>query len=283
MLEAAHEGLVVELVGIVTTGDVTKGSLADAGGKGLFTKEVELCLLRGGADFAVHSYKDVPTTMPLVDEADLVVAAVPPRADPADVLVGAYPLDAMAAGSRVGTGSPRRVALLRALRPDLIAVPIRGNVDTRLSLIDAGKVDAVVLAAAGLQRLGRLSPSGANSIDLHPLDLNRFVPAAGQGALALQCRRDDVVTRERLAAVNDPVTQRCVTAEREVIRLLDGDCHSPIAAHATPAAGGLTLNVVFEEGGHLLHATVANVDHAVARHAIDVARTGEADESFCPP
>jgi hydroxymethylbilane synthase len=239
-VEAATPGVTVELVPTITTGDRTVGPLADAGGKGLFVKEVELALLDRRADFAVHSMKDVPVTMPLVDQAELVVAAVPERADARDVLVtrnNAADLAALPPGATVGTSSPRRAALVRDLRPDLVVLPLRGNVDTRLAALDAGQFDAILLAAAGLARLGISR--------FTPLDPTRFVPAAGQGALAVQCRADDAATVEVLAKLNDAAVRRDVSAERQVVDELDGDCHSAIGASVLDGV----LHTFFERDG----------------------------------
>ena len=262
-LEAAHADLRVELVGVTTTGDVTRGPLADAGGKGLFTKEVELALLRGDADLAVHSMKDMPVTMPLVDEADLIIAAVPTREDASDALVGPGALDlaSLPPNARIGTGSPRRIALLRAIRPDAVAVPVRGNVDTRLAMIGE-QVDAVVLAMAGLRRLGR-----SDDVRIRPLPSDIFTPAAGQGALAVQCRRDDSRARRLAGVLDDAGSHAAVAAERRVVALLDGDCHSVIGAHGVVEDGQIRLKVAFERSGRLVRgsASAADPDEVAAR------------------
>ena len=183
----------VDLVIIKTSGDlIADKPLHDVGGKGLFTKELEQALLAGQVDFAVHSYKDVPVTMPLVDTTDLIIAATPVREDSRDVLAvregigGAAGLMDLPPGARVGTGSLRRRCQLLAKRPDLVIQPIRGNIDTRLRKMNEGAYDAIVLAAAGLKRTGLFDPWG-----MHLLEPDDMVSAAGQGALALQCRRDD--------------------------------------------------------------------------------------------
>jgi hydroxymethylbilane synthase len=249
-LERAHPGLKVEMVIVKTTGDaITDRPLHEAGGKGLFTKELEQALLAGDIDFAVHSYKDVPVTMPLVDQADLVVAAVPAREDPRDVLASpkGRRLQDLPAGARVGTGSMRRRCQILALRPDLVIEPIRGNIDTRLKKMHEGRYDAVVLALAGLKRTRLMEDSFMSA--LPPEEL---LPAPGQGALALQCRRDASRTLALLGALDDPATAACVNAEREVVRALEGDCHSPIAALATVEAGRITLRAaVGGRGGAL--------------------------------
>jgi hydroxymethylbilane synthase len=263
-LEKAHPGLRVELILIKTTGDrITDRPLHDAGGKGLFTKEIEQALLAGEVDLAVHSYKDVPVTMPLVEQADLVIAAVPPREDPRDVLAVAVAaaiaggpgpessptpaptLRDLPPGGRVGTGSLRRRAQVLALRPDLAVLPIRGNVDTRLKKMRGGEYDAVILAAAGLRRSALF-----DAAEMTPIDAADMLPAAGQGALALQCRRDDARTRQLLAALHSPPDATCVDLERAVVAALEGDCHSPIAALATlDGAGTLTLTAAVAARG----------------------------------
>ena len=222
-------GLHVDTVVIKTTGDRTVGPLADAGGKGLFVKELELALLDGSVDFAVHSYKDVPVTMPLVDDSNLLIASVPRRADARDVLVtrDGVGLAQLPAGSRIGTGSLRRRCQLLALCDQFVIEPIRGNIDTRLKKLDGGEFDAIVLAAAGVHRAGLFDEDR-----MCPIAVDSVLPAPGQGALALQCRRDDPRTIDILHGVNDPVTADCVLAERELVRKLNGDCHSPIAAYA---------------------------------------------------
>jgi hydroxymethylbilane synthase len=227
-LMAANPGLVVELVILKTTGDqVVDQPLHAIGGKGLFTKELEQALLRGQIDFAVHSYKDVPVTMPLVDPTDLVVAAVPLREDPTDVLVchKAKRLGELPPGARIGTGSLRRRSQVLSACPDLAVEMIRGNIDTRMRRA-SDDLDAVILAAAGLRRSGLFDAAYC-----HPLP--ELLPAAGQGALALQCRAKDAPTIELLRAIDHPDTAACVNAERSLVEKLKGDCHSPISAYAT--------------------------------------------------
>ena len=239
LLEERHPGMKVELILFRTSGDqITDRPLHEFGGKGLFTKELEQALLAGSIDFAVHSFKDVPVTMPLVDQQDLIIAAVPAREDPRDVLVSQFgsEISQLPAGARVGTGSLRRRAQLLALRPDLHVEQIRGNIDTRLRKCFAGEFDAVVLAMAGLKRAGLFEHQ-----KMKPIVPSQLLPAPGQGALALQCRRDDSATIQFLVALNDPATESCVAAERELVRLLEGDCHSPIAALAEPTKDGFTL------------------------------------------
>jgi hydroxymethylbilane synthase len=229
-LVAGHPELKVELVPIVSSGDrIADRPLHEFGGKGLFTKELEQALLAGTVDAVIHSYKDVPVTMPLVDTAELVIAAVPVRAAPWDVLISPAggSLADLPAGARIGTGSLRRQAQLAAARPDLQLLGIRGNIDTRLRKLEAGDYDALVLAQAGLSRAG-LFDAGI----MHVFDPDVMLPAAGQGALALECRQSDTATRGLLAALNDAASAACVELERQIVRRLDGDCFSPIAAFA---------------------------------------------------
>lgn len=229
-LQERHPGLTVDLVVIKTTGDrITDRPLHEFGGKGLFTKELEQALLAAEVDFAVHSYKDVPVTMPLVDVSGLVVASVPPREDPRDVLISPHArrIEDLPRAARVGTTSLRRRSQLLAARPDLVVEPTRGNIDTRLRKLREGQYDAILLAAAGLRRAALFDPALMTFIEPDAL-----LPAPGQGALALQCRRDDARTRDRLEALHDEITAVCVDAERALVGALRGDCHSPIAALA---------------------------------------------------
>lgn len=238
-LEREHPGLRVELRIFKTSGDqIADRPLHEFGGKGLFTKELEQALLAGEVDFAVHSFKDVPVTMPLVDPSDLVIAAVPPREDPRDVLVSrTASIESLPPGARVGTGSLRRRCQLLALRPDLAVESVRGNIDTRLRKLRDGRYDAIVLAAAGVRRAGLFDDASMSAIDARVM-----LPAPGQGALALQCRRADGPTRRLLSALNHAETAACVAAERAVVAALEGDCHSPIAALATVSNGRMRLD-----------------------------------------
>lgn len=248
-----HRGLRVELKIIQTTGDhLIDRPLADAGGKGLFTKEIELALLANEIDFAVHSLKDVPVTMPLVDQADLLIAAIPARQDPRDVLVSrmAKSLADLPPGATVGTGSLRRQCQVLQARPDCVVKPLRGNVDTRLRKLEQGEYAAIILAMAGVNRLNRFDP-----IMMTPLDMREMLPAAGQGALALQCRRADPATASILAILDDAPTRQAVEAERAVVRGLGGDCHSPIAAWSIIQDGRLELTAAAgrRDGGTPVH------------------------------
>lgn len=216
----------VELITVTTRGDTLRGSLVEIAGLGVFAAELRTAVLRGECDFAVHSLKDLPVE----GIPGLVVAAIPPREDPRDALCArdALPLVELPPGARVGTGSPRRVAQLRGLRPDLDYVDIRGNIDTRLSRVAPGDLDAVVLAAAGLKRLG-LGGRITEFLDL--------LPSPGQGALALECRSDDAAVSEALSALDDADTRIAVTAERELLKALGGGCAAPIGALGTAAQG----------------------------------------------
>jgi hydroxymethylbilane synthase len=223
-LEACWPGVRSELVTIVTSGDRLAGPLAGRGGKGLFVKEIEEALLAERVDCAVHSMKDLPTVL----ASGLAVSAVPERADARDVLLGPPGCRGIAdlpVGARVGTSSLRRRAQLLAARPDLSIVELRGNVETRLRRQTEGACDAVVLAAAGLQRLGLGVAAGTC------LDPAHFVPAVGQGALALETRESDGEMRRLLAVLSDGAAERAVAAERAFLCVLGGDCATPIAAH----------------------------------------------------
>jgi hydroxymethylbilane synthase len=249
-LQRHHPKLAVELVICKTTGDkIQDRPLHDAGGKGLFTKEIEEALLAGVVDFAVHSFKDVPVTMPLVDSAKLVIAAVPKREDPRDCLVSlkAKSIRELPPGAKVGTSSLRRRCQLLNLRPDLNIQMIRGNIDTRVRKLREGEFDAVVLAAAGLKRGGIL-----DSTFMHLIPLDQMLPAAAQGALAIQCRRDDGRTQAILSSLNDPETHECVLIERAVVQALNGDCHSPIAVLAANAGETFTLRASIGARGGVL-------------------------------
>jgi hydroxymethylbilane synthase len=214
-----------EIVEITTAGDRGAPPGSD---KSRWVAELERALQDGEADVAVHSAKDVPGM--LLDGLEIV--AVPARADARDALCGASSLDALPAGARVGTRSLRRRALMLAARTDLEIVALGGNVDTRLRKLGEGQADALVLALAGLERLGRTDEAGA------VLDPESFVPAPGQGALALEARADDGEARAVLAAVHDPGSATCLAAERALAAGLGGSCHTPIGGHAVQDAGG---------------------------------------------
>lgn len=226
----------LRFVPLESEGDrVTDHPLALLGGKGLFTRTIERAILGRDADIAVHSFKDLPTEL----TAGLVIAAVPRRAPVHDVLISATALriDELPKGAKVGTCSPRRAAQLLRIRPDLRIVPLRGNVDTRVKkVLDERVVDATLLAAAGLHRLG-LHGYAANAVPVEDI-----LPAPAQGAIAVQCRADDHVTLRRCVPLNDAMSALCVHAERQVTAGLRGDCHSPIAVLAE-AVGDAELRV----------------------------------------
>jgi len=234
LLRRAHAGLAVELLPMTTRGDqVLDRPLAEIGGKGLFLKELEVAMAEGRADIAVHSLKDVP----MVLEPGFVLSAILAREDPADAFVSnAYAvLEELPRGARVGTSSLRRQAQLRAKRPDLVVADLRGNVNTRLAKLDAGDFDAVVLACAGLLRLGFGERIRAR------LQAPRWLAAAGQGAIAIECRNDDARAQALTRVLDDAPTATCVTAERAMTRRLQGSCQVPIAAQAALREGRLDL------------------------------------------
>ena len=261
-LAARHPGLECELLPMRTQGDrLLDAPLAKVGGKGLFVKELETAILENRAAIAVHSMKDVPVELP----PTLVLPVILERADPRDALVcaGAGSVDSLPAGARVGTSSLRRQCQLRARRGDLTIDNLRGGVDTRLGKLDAGEFDAILLACAGLDRMryeGRISER---------IDAGVMLPAIGQGAMGIECREDDVATRELISVLNHADTARCVAAERAMNARLEGGCQVPIAGHA-----------VLEDGDVHLRGLVASLDGAtVIRHearAADAAGLGEA-------
>ena len=229
-------GLPVELVLVSTRGDRNRTQpLAQLGGKGLFTAELEEGLREGSLDFAVHSLKDLPTD----DPDGLVLGCIPPRESPWDVLVGPT-LQALRSGAVVGTGSLRRGSQLRALRPDLTLRDIRGNVETRLRKRDEGQYEATVLAEAGLNRLG------IHRADVTPFGIDQMVPAVGQGALGVQCRGGDARVLEALATLNHDATARCVAVERAFLASYGGGCNVPAACHAWITDGRLHAVAVAE-------------------------------------
>ena len=220
----------IEIKAIRTTGDAIQDRpLAEAGGKGLFTKEIEEALLAGAIDVAVHSAKDLPTVLP----AGLILAGFLPREDVRDAFISrrAKSLRELARGSVVGTASLRRQAMAKRLRPDLEVATLRGNVETRLRKLDAGAADATLLAVAGLKRLGLLAAATAI------LEVDEFLPAVGQGAIAIETRADDAVTRALVAAVDDPDTAAALAVERAFLGVLDGSCRTPIGGHALVGGG----------------------------------------------
>ncbi len=225
----ARAGVDVELVEVVTEGDVTSASLASLGGVGVFASALRSALLDGRIDLAVHSLKDLP----VAPEPGLVLAAIPPREDPRDALIAraGLTLGELGEGARVGTGSPRRAAQLLALGFGFEIVDLRGNVDSRIARVTSGELDAVVLARAGLLRIGR---QGEVSEVLDPLQM---LPAPGQGALALECRAGDEGTISGLSVLDDEASRACVLAERAVLAELAGGCAAPVGALAEWAEG----------------------------------------------
>jgi len=221
-------GRAVEIVGVTTLGDVSRAQLTQIGGTGVFVSALREALLGGQVDLAVHSLKDLPTG----PAAGVTLAAVPPRDDPRDALIardGAKLAD-LPPGARIGTGSPRRAAQLLGLRADLRCVPIRGNAGTRLGKVSEGELDAVVLAYAGLARIGHV---GAITQVFEP---DEMLPAPGQGALAVECREDDAELAALLQAVNDEPSMAAVTAERSLLEALEAGCSAPIGAFAGGSA-----------------------------------------------
>jgi hydroxymethylbilane synthase len=259
LLRAAHPGLEIELVPLLTQGDrIQDRTLAAIGGKGLFIKELEVALEDLRADIAVHSMKDVPADLP----HGLIIGAVLKRADPRDALVttsGIARLENLPHGAVVGTSSLRRQAQIRALRPDLSIESLRGNVDTRLRKLDAGqesggkRMDAIVLACAGLIRLGLESRITAR------LDPKVCLPAVTQGVIGIECRQSDSSTVKFLRAIEDPATRKVMDAERAFAARLGGSCQSPIAAYAELDADRITLRglVAEPDGSRLLRDTVS--------------------------
>jgi len=242
----------VQLVPLSTRGDeILDRSLQKIGGKGLFIKELEVAMLEDRADVAVHSMKDVPWDLP----DNMCIGAVLQRADPADALVARDEIDTLAAlpqGARIGTSSLRRQAQLRHVRPDLVIEPVRGNVETRLRKLDEGRFHAVILAAAGLKRLGM----GERITGI--LDADDCLPAVGQGAIGIECRADRDEVREVLSAVEHIGTRRCIDAERSFAERLKASCESPLAAYAELRDGEMYLRgvVANPDGSQLLRSSV---------------------------
>jgi len=253
----------VQLVEVTTYGDVSPAPLEQIGGTGVFVSALREALLRGEVDLAVHSYKDLPTA----PANGLVLAAVPPRSDPRDVLVArdGLTLGELPAGAQVGTGAPRRVAQVRALGLGLDLVGVRGNVDTRLAKVAAGELDAVILARAGLERLDRLD---AVTEVLDPLQV---LPACGQGALAVECRADDVELLELLGMLDDPDSRAATTAERSLLQALEAGCSAPV--------GGLAFVAEGEDGMELyLRGSVTAIDGSAAvRQSVTGSVSGAAE------
>jgi hydroxymethylbilane synthase len=230
---SALTGAAVEEIIIRTDGDDISTSLVNPVRPGIFVAALRSSLIRGEVDCIVHSFKDLPS-MP---EPGITIAAVPKREDPRDVLVskGQLRLEQLPAGARIGTSSPRRAARIAFLRPDLVIVPMRGNVDTRLGKVLSGEFDAAILAAAGLNRVGR------SEVIVEYLTLDQLVPAPAQGALAIECRSDDLDLLRELNQLNDPMTQLCTVAERAVLKGIGATCATAIGANAAFEGGVLSL------------------------------------------
>jgi hydroxymethylbilane synthase len=268
-LAAAHgwDEARVAIAVIRTSGDVIQDRpLSEAGGKGLFTKEIDSALLDARIDFAVHSAKDLPTALP----EGVALAGFLPREDPRDALVSklADTIAGLPHGARLGAASLRRRAQALRLRPDLRVELLRGNVETRLAKAESGAIDATLLAMAGLKRLGLAHRAGA------ALDIDTFLPAVGQGAIALAARQGDARTLEALAAIGDADTAVALAAERAYLAVLDGSCRTPIAGHARLEDGRLVLRgqVLREDGSESFEARAAGAPVDAARLGAEVGR-----------
>ena len=261
-LQAAHPSVEFQLEVIKTSGDADQTTRLDSFPVlGAFVKELQVALRDGRIDFAVHSLKDVPEDQP----DDLILTAFPPREDARDVLVsGGLTFRQLPPGAKVGTGSPRRVMQLRAMRPDLEYLAIRGNVETRVNKVRSGELAATLLAAAGLRRLGRTADI------THTFAFHELVPAIGQAALALECRTDDSETRKLLAVVNDDVTADMVHLERRFMLAVGGGCKVPMAAHAYPYGDDARFMAVMGDAqtGRMVTVT-RNIDLDIAEEEID--------------
>jgi hydroxymethylbilane synthase len=260
-LEEAHPGLEVRIEIIKTSGDTDQGTALDAfPALGVFVKEIQAALLDGRIDAAVHSLKDVPEDQP----EELLLAAYPPREDARDVFISKGAKNGvkfadLPQGAKVGTGSPRRILQLRALRPDLQFVPLRGNVDTRIAKVESGELDGIVLAAAGLRRLGR------TEVITHTFSFQESIPAIGQAALGLECRATDTATTALLAVLNDPDTAEAVELERQFMQAVGGGCKVPMAAHAYPYGDGFRFLAVMGDaktGGQVRMERVLDPEYA---------------------
>ncbi|MFB9894529.1 hydroxymethylbilane synthase [Planobispora takensis] len=256
-------GRAVELVGVTTFGDVTKADLTQLGGTGVFVSALRDKLIDGEVDFAVHSLKDLPTT----PDPRIAIAAIPARDDHRDALVAGAKLADLPPGAKIGTGSPRRIAQLRMLRPDLECVPIRGNGETRIGKVTSGELHGVVLAAAGLARLGREAEIA------QIFEVEEMLPAPGQGALAVEVRSDRTDLLELLGVLDDPVTRAAVTAERAVLNALEAGCAAPVGAYATVDGQDLNLTaaVVAIDGAHAVRKSTAGTLSAATDLGRDLA------------
>ncbi len=275
-LRQAWPDVALEVVEITTAGDRDRTSPLTSGeGAGWFTSAIQDALLADEVDLAVHSYKDLPTARP----DGLVIAAVPQRADPRDAIVsrGGATLAGLPAGALVGTSSPRRAAQTTALRPDLELRPIRGNVDTRLAKVDAGEYDAALFAIAGLERLGVADRAS------HVFGFEEMLPAPAQGALAVECRRDDAETRRLLAAIDDRDLRGLVSAERAFLAALEAGCSFPAAAYAESFGTTLKLHGLVAPEGVLVRSKVGGpisagpgLGRALARELLELAEQRQA-------
>jgi hydroxymethylbilane synthase len=269
-LVTERTGRAVEIVGVTTLGDVSREQLTQIGGTGVFVSALRESLLRGAVDFAVHSLKDLPTGA----APGITLAAVPARDDPRDALVGrdGAKLADLPPGARIGTGSPRRAAQIALLRADVSCVPVRGNANTRLAKLQAGEYDALVLAYAGLARIGH---TDLVSEIFEPEDM---VPAPGQGALAVECRADDPDLAALLAAVDHPATRAAVAAERTLLAALEAGCSAPVGAFASgqPGTRLLRLDAVVL-GSRLAGSGPGTLDSGAAAGTMVIRERGEAE------
>jgi hydroxymethylbilane synthase len=265
LLRARHPDVNVVLIPMTTQGDrVLDRPLAQVGGKGLFIKELEMAIAENRADIAVHSMKDVPSELP----PGMTLAAMLPRADPRDAFVSQRFTDVMSLpqGARIGTSSLRRQCQLKALRPDLEIIPLRGNVDTRLRKLDEGHYDAIILAAAGLFRLG------FSSRITQFIDFDQSLPAVGQGIVGIECRSDDERSVRLTRALDDRTSRLCCEAERAFALRLQGSCQSPIAGYAELQGDELTLRGVVgsEDGKTIYRGTVkGTTPHTIGTQLAD--------------
>ncbi|MFJ3637378.1 hydroxymethylbilane synthase [Streptomyces sp. NPDC090112] len=269
-LAALHPGIGTTVLPVKTTGDTWMGDLALVEGKGAFTKEVDAALLAGEADLAVHCVKDVPADRPL--PAGTVFAAFLERDDIRDALVhpGGLTLDRLPPGTRIGTSSVRRTAQLAAAYPHLTCVPIRGNANSRLAKLERGEVDALLLAVAGLRRIGRAD------VISEVLSVETLMPPVGAGVLALQCRQDDTGLIDAVSGLGHPGTHRETVAERTLLHVLRGHCNSPVAGYARTERGGeLSLRAaVFSPDGKVVlnaHEWAGRLDPATLGTSVAVA------------
>ena len=250
LLREHSPGVEVEVVTVVTAGDRDQSTPLQEGERaGWFTSAIQETLLRGEADIAVHSYKDLPTKRP----EGLVLAAVPAREDPRDALISRTHADlrSLPKGASVGTSSPRRTAQILELRPDLDVRIIRGNVETRIAKVESGEYEATVLALAGLRRLGLEERAD------HVFGFEEMLPSPAQGALAVECRTADTATRALLAKIDDPALRQTVTAERMFLATIDGGCSFPAAAYAEHFGSTLKLNALIAADGRIVRSKMA--------------------------